>query len=579
MSTDSDTGADMGAPAGGRHTRLPGVGAPGAVPAQPGVPTYDVVRRASTDILASYDVEDTPRRAPWLLVCAVGALVLALVGGVTYGFRSLSGGGAQPEDALPAGAFAFGEIDLDPGAGQKLDAFRFLRQFPALRDKLTGDDLRKAVFEAVAEDAGWGDIDFDSQVAPWLGQRLAVAAYPRDRFGAAPADTGASPMPGSPQVPTAVLALQVTDEGAARAGLARLVESAGGSPGDVGGATRGSRPSVGFVVDGDYALLAETTAIAEKALAAAGEGSLATDADFAADMAQLGDGVASAWVDMSAAGALAGLANPLALGAVGNLAGVSTATGATGRAAYVLRFDGPDALEVAGRFTDAEQLAGTGTARVTGMDALPASSVVALGLGGGEDLVGAMWAGLRSQVEAMGGEDFDEGVADAESALGIDLPEDLQTLLGSNLLGALDGRALAEGRFEVGARVTTDPERARPLLATLTALAREAEPGVRSQVTDEGYLLASSPGMLRRLGESGEATLAGNEAFSRALPDLADARMAVWVDVKPLVTGVTGLWGAEPRTDPNLERLAGFGMTVSTAEDGSGGFRMRLVTR
>jgi len=89
---------------------------------------------AATDVLAA-DVPET-KPAPWLLVVGVGVLVLALVGGITYGLRALSRGGAQPEDALPAGAFAFAEIDLDPPAGQKLDAFRFLRRFPALLDKL-----------------------------------------------------------------------------------------------------------------------------------------------------------------------------------------------------------------------------------------------------------------------------------------------------------------------------------------------------------------------------------------------------------------------------------------------------------
>ena len=39
-------------------------------------------------------------------------------------------------------------------AGQKVDGFRFLRQFPALRDRLGGDNLRKVVFEEVAEGAG-----------------------------------------------------------------------------------------------------------------------------------------------------------------------------------------------------------------------------------------------------------------------------------------------------------------------------------------------------------------------------------------------------------------------------------------
>ena len=105
--------------------------------------------------------------------------MLALVGGVTYAVGALSGGGDQPADALPAGAFAVVSFDLDPSAGQKLDGFRFVRKFPALREKVPLDgDLRQVLFEALAPEVGWDDVDYEADVAPWLGKRLAVAAYP-----------------------------------------------------------------------------------------------------------------------------------------------------------------------------------------------------------------------------------------------------------------------------------------------------------------------------------------------------------------------------------------------------------------
>ena len=527
---------------------------------------------AATDVLAA-DVPET-KPAPWLLVIGVGVLVLALVGGITYGLRALSGGGAQPEDALPAGAFAFAEIDLDPPAGQKLDAFRFLRQFPALRDKLDGDDLRRVVFEAIAEDAGWDEIDYDSQVAPWLGQRLAVAAYPGDRFGGQQkgGQENSGDMPGLPAAPDVVVALQVTDEGKARDGLARLVEASRDGAGDAGTGPGAGPP--GYVVSGDYALLAETRAVAEEALSAAGDGALASSADFAADMDRLGDGVASAWVDMAAAGGLAAFANPLVLGSVGSLAGVTTTAGGSGRAAYVLRFDGPDAVEVAGQFTDAEQIRGIGSASLQGMGDLPAGTVAAFGLAGGDQLVEPMLDSLREQVEAMGGS-WDEMVAEAEQQLGITLPEDLQALLGSNLLMTLDSAGLERGELSVGARAVTDPGRAGPVVDRLTRLLQQAEPDVRSEVTGDGYVIGSDPSALRRLQAAAGDGLDGRDAFRRALPDVAGARMALWLDPRPLVRGLAF---SSEEEDPNLAPLAGFGMTVATGEDGSGSFRMRLVT-
>ena len=114
-----------------------------------------------------------------MLYAVVVVLVAALIGGVTVAVRGLSGGGAQPEDALPGGAFAFAKVDLDPSAGQKINAMRFLRKFPALRDKVSlNGDLREALFESVSESAGWEKLDFDKDVEPWLGSRVAIAAYP-----------------------------------------------------------------------------------------------------------------------------------------------------------------------------------------------------------------------------------------------------------------------------------------------------------------------------------------------------------------------------------------------------------------
>jgi hypothetical protein len=61
---------------------------------------------------------------------AAGALVL---GGTGYAVASdVSGGGAQPEEALPADALAFAKLDLDPAASQKAAVASLLDEFPDL---------------------------------------------------------------------------------------------------------------------------------------------------------------------------------------------------------------------------------------------------------------------------------------------------------------------------------------------------------------------------------------------------------------------------------------------------------------
>ena len=72
--------------------------------------TDDFAGLPSYDVLASPVPEPGRKPATWWVVGGVVALVAALIGGITYGAASLSGGGEQPEGALPAGAVAFATV-------------------------------------------------------------------------------------------------------------------------------------------------------------------------------------------------------------------------------------------------------------------------------------------------------------------------------------------------------------------------------------------------------------------------------------------------------------------------------------
>ena len=519
---------------------------PGA-PQQPDPTTWT----SGTDVLAARADEPPTRRAPWLLVAGVAALVLALVGGVTYGAAQLSGGGSQPEDALPAGAFGFLKVDLDPPAGQKVDGFRFMRKFPALRDRLgDGDDLRRVVFEAVADGAGWSDVDFDAEVAPWMGKRIGVAAYP-------PPGNGPLPVPG------AVVALQVTDGDAAEEGLGRLVSTLPG----------GGAGSPGFVVTGDYALLAATQQLADRAAADAEDGVLASDATLASDLAAAGDGIMAAWVDLGLAAESVGGAATALTGGLGGLG--APVGGATGRSTYVARFAGPDVFEVVGTATSPET-AGWETSGVTGMESLPESSVAAFGLAGGDELVRTVYESVRSAVDeapgAVQGPSFDEMVAAAEAELGLDLPDDVAALLGDNLLVALDGGDRRS--LQVGARLSTDTKRAERVLDLLEKTTGGGFPVVRERAGDD-LVVASTPKQADRMAQAG--SLGERAGFREALPDLGDADLALWVDVNGVVGALLdGLGDGSP--DENLEPIDGIGVTVSSRGDETTSFRVRLVT-
>lgn len=507
----------------------------------------------------------TRRPVPWWLAAVAGAAVVAVVGGVVVGVRALSGGGSQPEDVLPAGAFAFAKLDLDPPAGQKVDAVRFLRRFPSAKAKVSEDsDLRRVAFEAVADDAGWGDLDFAKDVEPWLGRRIGVAGYGPD------GKTDDSGVFGTVRDPKVVVALQVTDEAAARAGLDRLIRV---SPGE-------NKP--GYVIVDGYALLAESTDEAELAAADAESSALADAKGFAGDVAALEDGVAAAWIDADAANRELGLDRTADMGLPGlpGLAGLPglPAIAGSGRSTYVLRFDGPDALEVTGRLTGAESVAGL-RRPVQGMGDLPASSIVALGLSGGRELVEAFFAALDKAPRTGDGPTFADSVAQAEQELGLDLPDDLAVLLGSNIVASLQAEKGEDGVLEVGARSTTDAARAGAVLDKMERAARQHgtnQPLLRRQ-TEDGIVVATTADQADRLAGklAGKGGLGQSKAFRRALPDVDEAGFALWVDVRGLART---FFPDDGSVDADLEPIAGIGMTAVSDGKGSATYRVRLVT-
>jgi Protein of unknown function (DUF3352) len=524
--------------------------------------TDDFAGLPSYDVLAAPEPESRRKPATWWVVGGVVALVAALIGGITYGAASLSGGGTQPEGALPAGAIAFAKVDLDPAAGQKVDAIRFLRKFPSVRGHVALDaDLRKVLFDSVADDAGWKGVSFAKDVEPWLGQRVAVAVYSPKTFGPAKSTGGSA-------TPSVVVALQVGDEGKARTGLDRLIATSSGS----------TKP--GYVLQDGYALLAQSKAIAQSAADGVAKGSLAKAPGFAGDMKGLEDGIATFWFDGKAASSLMSVAN---LGGMGML-GAAGATGGDLSAlskihmVYTLRFDGPNVLEMAGRVTGGAKVAAP-KAPVKGFAALPASTVAAFGMSGGDAAVDTGWKAFKKQMDSTPGmgDSIDHGLAQAERQYGLHLPADLKLIFGSNLLVALDGSGLTDGNFQVGGRVTTPGgKRANSLIGRLTSsLGGDlGGPVITHRVTGDGYVVASSKAQADRMTKPAGKSLGDLAGFRQALPDVAGAQFALWVDLQGVAAAIPGDAG----NAKDLKPLVGFGITSTTDGDGNGSFRARLVT-
>lgn len=551
-----------------------------------------------------------PGRAARVGVAAAGVVGVVALGG--WAALSLMSGGPQPDEAVPATALAYASIDLDPSAGQKLEAVRILEKFPALDEKLgldASDDLRRWVFEesGLAECPG---VDYEEDVEPWIGERAAVAVLP----GAEAKDR-----------PSPVLALQVTDGAAAADALGELLacEAAHGEHGgDDGGGPEDHEKQGGFAVGDGYVLLAESTAVAQAAVDAASAAPLAEDDAFARWTEAAGEpGIMTFYVAPDAPAGLAELQRSLradegwtTYGEPGELPGdmpggppfpvpggvgpgmdperVAALTVDFEGMAGVLRFaDGAVEMELAG----GGLAAGTAPADggVSGVRELPettgAAVSVALADGWAKELLESM--------RQAGGMPLDRMLAGAEEQTGLSLPEDLERLFGENVSLAVDSRLEVgpairgedPSSLRLGVRVVGDPAEIMPVVDEVRA---EMGPAMQRLVVSQGrgaVAFGFDHEYVARLAVGG--VLDASRTFQSAVPERDRASAVVYVDfdagdawVERLVMDLAGLLAGRPadgstvaEVRANLRPLEALGIST-WAEDGVQRGLVRITT-
>jgi len=505
---------------------------------------------------------------------AVGAVV---AGGLAVN-AFLAGGGTQPEDVLPANTIGFVKVDLNPSTGQKVNVLRLMQKLPDVDRK--GEDLKRTAVESILADSDL-DLTYATDVEPWLGDRLALAAVPS--------------LERSSEDPVAPLAvIEFTDEEAMRVALAKAEKKAIAGYREthswmdeqpaVTEAEPGTAPDSehrgaavdplgpvhpddydpfdyavrdGFVLISEHQAQADRAARSERVLADAGTYAADKDAIDGTDQIVLG------WLDVSAA-----------FQAVpeGDRAEFAEAFGSArpgGRVILGVHAE-PAAVEAVGATIDLEA-GGTQALAAeepgTGIVAdLPAETDVAFSATGLGDVAADMW-------ERYGEESSYSLDADAE-AMGLKMPDDLVAVLGRE---TAVGAVLPQGRgeeFKVTARVATDsPERALKVIDKLNQMEPSEE--VFTSPAPGGYTLSTDRAHLADAAD-GDMSLADDDAFSNAVPDAADASALLFVDLRA-VMGIFSAMGASEEADP-WEPLEAFGATA-TGQDGDGEFTMRLTFR
>ena len=501
------------------------------------------------------------RGRPTAIVAGGVLLLLAAAGAGTWAAVNFLGSGAQPAEALPTGTLAYASVDLDPSGSQKIEAIRMLNKFPAFKEEFgldAEDDLRRKIFEE-----GFGDcesISYGADVEPWLGTTFAVAAV----------DAGE-------EQPSPVMVVEVSDSGAAEDGLAALAkcEDDGQS---------------GYAVEGDWAILAETDAIAEKVVDGAGQGTLADSSTYQDWMDEVGDpGVVSMYASPDAGQVLgelmsSDLASDSATGDLppGAAEELTKAFEDFGGGAAAVRFaDGAVEMEFAADLPqdNAMMLPVDEGATLDLVDSLPDNTAIAYGAALPEGWVDALITSLGTY--GIPPEEIERGLTMAEQQTGLTLPEDLETLLGEQFVLALGGD------FDVETLMNSADPSGVPLGIKVRGEAAEIEDimgklGQASGMPDmfetetsgDVVVWSLSPDFRSSLASGG--SLGESPAYQDAVPEGDDAASVLFVnfDAGDWLSGVSEL---DPEVGRNVEPLGALGISGGV-DGGTNRGLVRLTT-
>jgi len=505
----------------------PGGSDPYGPPAgQPGQPVTEHLQSGFGQPLAAPPKQRNRRRIA--LVTAGVVTTGALVGGGVFAWNAFFNQGPQPAEALPSTTLAYVSLDLDPTGEQKIEAIKTLRKFPAFRDNVDigdQDDVREKVFDAMQDDGVCTDLDYDDDVASWLGDRIAAAVIDQ----------------GEGEKPAPVVVLQVRNQDDAEKGLDKLVscgndEVGGGSSSGFPDGTDKSEETDelgGYAFNGDWVVIAETEKIAQNVVKDAEDKGLTEDEDYQKWTDAVGDpGVVNMYAAPEAGRALTDVLSSESMPTeFGDMLDEFPGGAAT------IRFeDGNLEME-----TVTGEWAGSWNSIVsdqgaTAMSSLPDTTAVAFGIGFKAGWVQETIDQMRELIEKDSDMSVDEAIAEFESETGLSVPEDIEALGGESAVVAFDGD-FESGAFQdeditripVGARIEGDPEKIEAALDNIRAQAGADGDMILSKSVDGAVLVSGNPAYLEKLAEGGNLT--DDDTFGDLVPHADDASTVFYVNL------------------------------------------------
>ena len=504
--------------------------------------------------------------AKWVGAAAAVVVIVGLTVGGVWAIKTAGGGGAQPEDVLPANAIAFTKLDLNPSAGQKVAAYRLASKFPKVKDKVTSEDtsIKESIFGSIftgpTSKSGFG-LDYKEDVEAWLGDRIGIGVFP-DMDGDLEPEVG--------------VAVAVTDQDAARVALDKAIVNAAKkvpallSPKSAPPAPKMpaavSPKTTGYAFTDGFVILSDTTAHAT-ALAQAGKGRTLAGSTYAEDVKKVGsEQIGVAWADIAAVYKAIPTDQlsqpPLALNR--SLMGGNDLKNVSGRVVMGLHAD-PSFLEVTGKAIDLKGVdlpvkGGAGTALLASFpaDVLGAASITGLG----KELA-ALYTSFTVKDDSL-------RIKSTLDQMGISSAKQIETLLGAETGLMVFGAGPTI--FDVGLvyRTRSSDSDAALVIARRALRASPTGNGARTaKVTGpDGIVVGTGPAIL---GQSG-STLGATEAFRQVVPDAANADFAAYVN---LAQGIP-LLNQDPQYQASVKPLDALGMTATGGAEPTVRFRLSV---
>ncbi len=520
-------------------------------------------------------------------IIGLGAATAAVFGAVWY-----FGTGPQPAEALPDSTIAYLSVDIDPSGKQLLEAKEALEKFPAWNNEEISNkkDLREALFDEALAQAPC-DLDYNDDIEPWLGDRAAAAAV----------DLGEDQ-------PVPVFVVQVKDADKAEDAFAKFNDC---EPGE--------GQSAGWAISGEWAVLAETEEIATQVAEDAKDNPLSEDDDFEKWTDEAGDpGILTAYAAPEAGKWLAENGAGLFFGGMDYACAIETpelgddaesdlpdfADGDCAPetevsdelkevlenfsgAALTVRFD-DGALEV----ESATSVEDFGFEALTSSDnagesieTLPEDTAAAIAYGFEE----GWFEDFLDYAESFSGLDIDvdEFVAEAEDELGVDLPEDAETLAGESAVIAVGsdfdpnvffGSDADVTELPIGVKIKGNPDEIQEVIDKILDGQDVPEEDKELFVSDsDGEFIAIGPNEDYRSEILEDGDLGGSDTYENVVRQSGDAASIFYVNFDAGDGWLEALFEGDEEVQENVAPLEGAGLSA-WADDGVGHAVLRITT-